>query len=175
LGEQAKTLLDAIMATGASFGDALAQMLPAVSRDSLVAMIRELVRPADTLGFFPNRPTMSLLHEVATVDQGLAQTVYANLDGLRTTGAWGPLELKGDLWLPQWVLHLPMGLRVGGNLVDPGSLWDGVLPADAEVEGDVRTPKLWNGLKADAWRARYPQGFGRDEGVDGRPDGGGAG
>jgi hypothetical protein len=64
------------------------------------------------------------------------------------------LDLNGSL-----LRTLPKGLKVGGNL-DLGGCrdWDGLIPEDAAIGGEIFAPSAAKGLTLAQWRQRHSEG-----------------
>jgi hypothetical protein len=70
------------------------------------------------------------------------------------------LVVEAGLFLSKTrVATLPAGLIVGGDLALTGcATWDGCIPADAKLEGDLRTDAHPDGIGLGRWRSLHPRG-----------------
>jgi hypothetical protein len=169
LDPEVQTVLDAILATGASRAEAWQLLGQGLGWPRLLLGFTAELR---ALGDDWGRVT-AVLAEFAQVDGTLAQAgllawgrnrrLPGDLDARGIT--WlvalpDGLTVEGNLWMNQTPLNrLPDGLKVGGWLCLRGCcLWDGRVPRGTRIGTLLFTDEHPDGQKLSAWRSEHPKG-----------------
>ena len=190
-GAEVLAMVDALLATGATLGEAFAQAVHVHSREAVLPCLVDRIMAV--------RPQVyELLQDVGAMDPDLAQMgldAWLEASGRKVAGdlllirqPWvvrlpEGLEVRGDLCLQEtpiaslprnlkvsaWltlrgsgVVSLPEGLQVGGLLDIMGAVaWDGQIPEDAKIGNKLFTDQHEGGIWPKDWFRVHPNGESR--------------
>jgi hypothetical protein len=130
--------------------------------DAANAWLGEWLLHRQCLGPYPLDEDLNLDGQswVTTLPQGYRHPYGVSLGGTSVTALPEGFQVGHILRLTKTpIATLPDGLGIGQDLFLWGcNHWDGRIPADATVGGDVYTPKYPNGLPLASWRTLHPMG-----------------